>query len=248
MELVLSHKIKERSWHEAQFFMQKIRLIVILDCILAVVLFGFILQQYGSDSVIETAKRSSMKDYEKKYVALTFDDGPNPDYTEILLEGLKERGIKATFFLLGEEVEKYPEIVEKIHRDGHLIGVHSYKHVNLSELSDEAAVEQIDKANEAIHEITGMYSEYIRPPYGCWKCDLDYRTKMIEVLWDVDPKDWASHDAAVVTERVLTKVQDGDVILLHDASKSSVMAAFQIIDALKEKGYEFVTVDELIFE
>ena len=119
--------------------MKKIRLIVILDCILAVVLFGFILQQYGSDSVIETAKRSSMKDYEKKYVALTFDDGPNPDYTEILLEGLKERGIKATFFLLGEEVEKYPEIVEKIHRDGHLIGVHSYKHVNLSELSDEAA-------------------------------------------------------------------------------------------------------------
>ena len=88
--------------------MKKIRLIVILDCILAVVLFGFILQQYGSDSVIETAKRSSMKDYEKKYVALTFDDGPNPDYTEILLEGLKERGHT-------KKLRKHPKRHSKIH-------------------------------------------------------------------------------------------------------------------------------------
>ena len=230
--------------------MKKIRLIAFFDCVMAVFLFGFILQQYGLDSVIETGKESSgsMQECEEKQVALTFDDGPNPDYTEILLEGLKERGVKATFFLLGKEVETYPEIVEKIHADGHLIGVHSYEHVNLSQLSDAAAVEQIDKTNEAIHEITGTYAEYIRPPYGCFKCNLDYRTEMIEVLWDVDPKDWATHDAGAVTERVLTKVQDGDIILLHDASQSSVTAAFHIIDALKEKGYEFVTVDEMIFE
>ena len=117
------------------------------------------------------------------------DDGPNADYTELLLEGLEERGVRATFFLLGREVEKYPDIVKEISDSGHLIGTHSYDHVNLKNLSDAAAVEQVDKTNQAIHEITGEYPEYIRPPFGCWKCNLDYETKMIEVLWDVDPLD-----------------------------------------------------------
>lgn len=121
-----------------------------------------------------------------KKVAITFDDGPNPDYTESLLTGLKERGVCATFFLLGKEVEKYPHIVADIYQNGHLIGTHSYEHVNLKNLCDEAAIEQVDKTNQAIHEITGEYPEYIRPPFGSWKCNLDYETKMIEVLWDID--------------------------------------------------------------
>lgn len=123
-----------------------------------------------------------------KKVAITFDDGPNPDYTEMLLAGLKERGVSATFFLLGKEVEQYPEIVKKIHEGGHLIGTHSYEHVNLSNLTDAAAIEQVDKTNAAIHEIIGEFPEYIRPPFGCWKPNLDYETTMIEVLWDVDQK------------------------------------------------------------
>ena len=86
-------------------------------------------------------------------------------------------------------MEKYPDIVEKIYADGHLIGVHSYDHVNLRNLSDAAAIEQVDKTNAAIHEITGEYPEYIRPPFGCWKCNLDYETSMIEILWDVDTLD-----------------------------------------------------------
>lgn len=185
---------------------------------------------------------------EKKKIALTFDDGPNPEYTEKLLEGLKERGVKATFFLLGAEAEKYPEIVRKIHEDGHLIGVHAYEHVNLANLTDQAAVEQVDRTNQIIYELTGSYSEYIRPPYGCWKCSLDYETKMIEVLWDVDPLDWKTGNAAVVAKRVTDKVRENDIILLHDASESSVSAAFQIIDALKQQGYAFVTVDEILFD
>ena len=88
------------------------------------------------------AASGKIKEEEVKKVALTFDDGPNPDHTETLLEGLKERNVKATFFLLGAECEKYPEIVKKIHADGHLIGVHSYEHVNLSNLTDQAAVER----------------------------------------------------------------------------------------------------------
>lgn len=183
-----------------------------------------------------------------KKVAITFDDGPNPDYTEILLAGLKERGVKATFFLLGKEVEKYPEIVEDIHDEGHLIGTHSYEHVNLSNLSDVAAIEQVDKTNAAIHEITGEYPEYIRPPFGCWKCNLDYETTMIEVLWDVDPLDWKTSNSDVIAKRVVDKVGENDIILLHDASESSVNAAFKIIDELQREGYTFVTVEEILFD
>lgn len=183
-----------------------------------------------------------------KKVAITFDDGPNPDYTELLLKGLKERGVTATFFLLGKEVEKYPDIVKDIQAEGHLIGTHSYEHVNLNNLNDKAAIEQVDKTNAAIHEITGQYPEYIRPPFGCWKCNLDYETKMIEVLWDIDPLDWKTSNSDVITERVVNKVQENDIILLHDASESSVKAAFKIIDELQAEGYTFVTVDEILFD
>lgn len=184
----------------------------------------------------------------KKKVAITFDDGPNPDYTEELLEGLKERDVHATFFLLGKEVEKYPEIVKDIYDGGHLIGTHSYEHVNLCNLTDSAAIEQVDKANAAIYEVTGEYPEYIRPPFGNWKCNLDYETKMIEVLWDVDPLDWKTSNSDVITKRVTSKVQENDIILLHDASESSIKAAFKIIDQLQGEGYEFVTVDRILFD
>ena len=184
----------------------------------------------------------------EKKVALTFDDGPNADYTRELLEGLRERGVCATFFLLGTEVEKYPELVQQIHEDGHLIGTHSYQHVNLCNLTDEAAVEQIEKTNTLLEEITGEVPVFIRPPFGCWKKDLDYETMMIEVLWDIDPKDWCTSNTVVIVKRVLKEVEDGDIILLHDASQSSVDAALQIIDQLQEEGYLFVTVEELVLD
>lgn len=183
-----------------------------------------------------------------KKIAITFDDGPNEKYTEELLKGLEERGVTATFFLLGKEVEQYPDIVKEIKDGGHLIGTHSYDHVNLSNLTDAAAIEQVDKTNAAIHEITGEYPEYIRPPFGCWKANLDYETSMIEVLWDVDPLDWKTSNSDVITKRVVDKVEENDIILLHDASESSVKAAFKIIDELEREGYTFVTVDEILFD
>ena len=104
-------------------------------------------------------------------------------------------------------MEQYPEIVKKIHEGGHLIGTHSYEHVNLSNLTDAAAIEQVDKTNAAIHAIIGEFPEYIRPPFGCWKPNLDYETTMIEVLWDVDPKDWATSNSSVIAQRVLGDVE-----------------------------------------
>lgn len=188
------------------------------------------------------------QDLSRKKVALTFDDGPNAKYTEKLLDGLKERGVRATFFLLGKQVEKSPELVKKMHEDGHLIGNHSYEHVNLSSLSDEAAMVQVDKTNEAIYKITGEFPEYIRPPFGCWKSNLDYKATMIEVLWNVDPLDWKTDHADTVVKKVLNEVREDDIILLHDASESSVEAAFRIIDTLQNKGFEFVTVEEILFD
>lgn len=190
----------------------------------------------------------SAKTADKNKVAITFDDGPNPEYTVELLEGLQKRGVKATFFVLGAEVEKYPDIVKKIDDGGHLIGVHSYEHVNFGQIGDEAAIEQIEKTQEAIHNVTGKYAGYIRPPYGCWKKSLDVEVSLIEVLWDIDPLDWATKDADTVVQRILKGVPEGSIILLHDASQSSVQAAFSVIDILQQENYEFVTVEDLLLE
>ena len=180
--------------------------------------------------------------------AITFDDGPNPEYTPLLLDELKKRGVPATFFVLGSEVELYPELVRRACEEGHLIGVHSYKHVNLRTLSDAQAIEQVNRTNEAIHAACGQYASYIRPPYGCWKEDLDYEVQMVEVLWDIDPRDWATTSADLVAQRVLQEAGENRIILLHDASSSSVQAACMVIDSLQAQGYSFVTVEELMME
>lgn len=200
---------------------------------------------YGDSEKAE--KIDPYRELEKK-VAITFDDGPDPVYTSQLLDGLKEREVKATFFLLGKQIEKYPEIVKRMQEEGHLIGTHSYEHVNLSLLSDEKAMEQVNETNQLIFDITGEYPQYIRPPFGCWKCNLDYETNMIEVLWDIDPLDWKTGSSDAIVKRVMSKVQEDDIILMHDASESSVKAALKIIDRLTEEGYEFVTVEELLLE
>ena len=241
-----------RAFHKKILFLEMILLYVIM--ILAVT--ENIDMIAASDSRIvslilgDSDKGEQMDPYKElnKNVAITFDDGPDPDYTPKLLDGLKERNVKATFFLLGEQIEKYPEIVERMHEEGHMIGTHSYEHVNLSKLSDAKAMEQVNKTNQLIFELTGEYPQYIRPPFGCWKCNLDYDTTMIEVLWDIDPLDWKTANSGVIAKRVINKVQEYDIILLHDASVSSVNAAFKIIDGLREKGYEFVTVDEIVLE
>lgn len=195
----------------------------------------------------ETASYN-VKQEETKQIAITFDDGPNPYYTMDLLEGLKTRGVEATFFVLGEEVENYPEILEAIHEDGHQIGIHSWQHVNFAEIGDAAALEQIERTQEKIYEVTGEYADFVRPPYGSWRDDLDEKIPLIEVLWDVDPMDWATNDADTVVRRVEENAEEGSIILLHDASQSTVSAAFTIIDNLQEQGYEFVTVETLILQ
>ncbi len=185
---------------------------------------------------------------EDPVVALTFDDGPDPIYTPRLLDGLKERDVKASFFLIGKMLEGNEDIVERMFKEGHLIGNHTFDHVRLNKLSDAKACEQVTKTSNKIFEITGMYTAFIRPPFGEWKKNLDCNVTMIPVLWNVDSLDWTTKDTDAIVNRVLKDVEDGDIILMHDNYDSSVKAALRIVDALQGKGYRFVTVDELLMD
>lgn len=185
---------------------------------------------------------------DNKKVAITFDDGPNAQYTPFLLDGLKSRDVKATFFLIGQNIAGNEELLKRMKEEGHLIGNHSYYHSELYKLPLEKACMEVRQTNELIYDITGYEPEFLRPPFGAWDRQCECPENMIPVYWDVDPLDWKSKDASSVVQRVLEDVEDGDIILLHDIYKSSVEAALTIIDCLKDKGYEFVTVDELILD
>lgn len=185
---------------------------------------------------------------DEKLVALTFDDGPHAVYTEKLLDGLREREVKATFFLIGKSIEGKEEIVKQMAEDGHLIGSHTFHHVQLTKIPVEEACSEIIMTNEAIANATGKQVEYIRPPYGSWDSELECAINMKEVGWTVDPRDWDVKNTDTIVKRVLDKVEDGSIILLHDVYDTSVEAAFQIVDELKKEGYTFVTVDRLILD
>lgn len=199
------------------------------------------------DQGYETAAIGQGEPQEAPRVALTFDDGPSA-YTERLSQGLKERGVQATFFLLGTNIEQYEEAVEGLARDGHLLGNHSYSHCQLNKLSSGKACQEITKTNNLIYQCTGIYPMYMRPPFGEWDEGMDCGTDMIPIFWTVDSLDWKIKNTDAIVKLVLEQVEDGDVILMHDGYQTSVEAAFKIVDALKERGFEFVTADQMIVE
>lgn len=204
----------------------------------------------GQSAAVQVSENSSIR-AEKTItakVALTFDDGPHPIYTLQLLDGLNERGVHATFFVVGKNILGNEALLKRMETEGHLIGNHTYSHVKLSELDIARACAEVEKTNALICEVTGKEPEFIRPPFGEWKKAMECSFEMIPVLWDVDPLDWTTKNTALVVERVLKDTKPGDIILLHDYYQSSVDAALEIVDALTERGYKFVTVDELILE
>ncbi len=188
----------------------------------------------------------SMADDRK--IAITFDDGPHPYYTEQLLDGLKERGVKATFFVMGKHVEENPELVERMYSEGHLIGNHTYSHIQLNKSNGDTFKEELVKTSELIEELTGQEVQYVRPPYGSWDKKFEKELNMFPVLWTIDPLDWCSDNVAVIVQKVTSKAKENSIILLHDEYKTTVTAALQIIDELQKEGYEFVTVDEIFFD
>lgn len=199
----------------------------------------------GEDEGMENA---AGEENSEKLVALTFDDGPHASCTEKLLEGLRERNVKATFFLIGKSIEGKEKIVKQMAQDGHLIGSHTFNHVQLTKIPVEDACNEILMTNEAIFQVTGKTVEYIRPPYGSWDSRLECAVNMKEVGWTVDPRDWKVKNTDTIVKHVLSHVEDGSIILLHDVYDTSVEAAFRIIDTLKKEGYTFVTVDGILLD
>ena len=179
-------------------------------------------------------------------IALTFDDGPSAAWTPALLDGLKERGVKATFFLIGENADKNPEIVKRMAEEGHLIGNHTYHHVELTKVSEKEARLELADTSAVIVRITGKEPEYMRPPFGAWQRKLEQEIRMLPVLWTIDPLDWTTENQDEIVNKVVTEAEENDIILLHDCYKSSVEAGLRIIDILQEEGFVFVTVDELL--
>ncbi len=190
---------------------------------------------------------ASVENKENPKIAITFDDGPSI-YTEELLDGLKERGVKSTFFLIGENAVSYPEVVKREGEEGHLVGNHTYNHVELTKISDEKAREEIERTNQVLKELLGRETDYVRPPFGRWKKNLEQEMDVLPVMWSVDPLDWTTENVDEIVRKVVTEAKENDIILLHDCYKSSVQAALRIIDILQKEGFEFVTVDELLLD
>ena len=181
-----------------------------------------------------------------KYIALTFDDGPSGLQTRALLAGLAVRNARATFFLCGYRVEQYPELTEKIWKDGHEIGIHGYSHNSMLPMSRREIASEIDRTKALLPEKCPV--ALLRPPGGCCSDAVNQvagAMGLAVIDWSVDPKDWAIQDTAAVGRSVLDQVRDGDIILMHDMTASSVNAALNIVDVLQKRGFTFVTVSEL---
>lgn len=182
----------------------------------------------------------------EKLVALTFDDGPSGRFTRKLLDGLAERGVHATFLLCGYRMEQYPELTGRIFHEGHEIGLHGYSHNPMQNMCYAQITQEISKVRALLPE--GCSVTFLRSPggqYGACALAVAADQGLSLLHWSVDPHDWATHNADAIEKEVLHKVRDGDVILLHDMSDSSVEASLAIIDELQEQGYRFVTASEL---
>lgn len=205
-----------------------------------------------SSSECRTVSGSSMEEkaqdgaVEKKKIALTFDDGPDAEYTPMLLDGLAERGVKVTFFVIGRQAQENPELMQRIVDEGHLIGNHTYSHVDIRNMTETAAKEEIKKANNVIAQFTGEEPSFMRPPFGSGSNKLEKELEMIQVLWTIDTMDWSCKNEAKICSTVYKEVEENSIILMHDEYPATVRAALSIIDQLHKEGYEFVTVDEII--
>lgn len=185
-------------------------------------------------------------DTEKKYVALTFDDGPNDTSTIKLLGKLKKENIKATFFVLGQMVDRNPEVAKQIVREGHEIGSHSYTHPDLTQLNSSEIREEVLKTDKAVFHATGVLPKNFRPPYGAINGAVAQIIGLPIIQWNVDSEDWKVVNKELIVNNVVQNVEHGSIILIHDIHETSVNSIPEMVNQLRKNGYEFVTVSELL--
>lgn len=201
----------------------------------------------GEDELVYHKKKNNRME-----IALTFDDGPHPYYTPIILDILEEYGVSATFFTVGENIEYYPATAERLLASGHEIENHTFTHASIGKMNYDGICREIEKCEDAVASASERRTKFLRPPHGQMSetvkqviRDLDYRV----VLWDVDTRDWAHTSPEAIAENILSVVTAGDIILMHDfiGHNSPTPAALRlVIPQLLDMGFNFVTVSELI--
>jgi peptidoglycan/xylan/chitin deacetylase (PgdA/CDA1 family) len=187
---------------------------------------------------------------DEPYIAMTFDDGPHATLTPKLLDLLAAHHIKATFFLIGQNVVDHPEIVQRAIREGHEVGNHSWSHPNLGKMSDDAVRRELRRTDEAIQNATGKRPTIMRPPYGSMtarqKRWIHEEFGYDIILWDVDPLDWKEPGPTTVCNRILKETRPGSIVLSHDIHRGTIEAMPATLEQLEAKHFKFVTVSELI--
>ena len=183
----------------------------------------------------------------EKYVALTFDDGPRRGTTDRLLDGLRQRDVAATFFLIGQQIEDNADLVTRMAEEGHQIGNHTWSHQRLDGAPAAVVEEEVGRTERALEALVGGGPYWLRPPYGMVSPAAEEHITVPLVKWSVDPRDWESRDTGKVTQAILEYVKPGSIILLHDIYPTSVDAALKVVDTLAAEGYWFVTVEELLW-
>ena len=233
-------------------FLSKKKLAVIASVLILLVLFGVFGISRGAVKTVAQARLLPVYcvDTDKKYIALTFDAAWGNEDTQQLIDTLEKYNAKATFFLVGSWVDKYPESVKALAKAGHSIQNHSDTHPNLPQLSSEGIKTEITNCNEKIRKITKKTPLLIRPPYG------DYSNSLIEcvnnlgmytIQWDVDSLDWKDLSADEIYNIVVKKAKNGSIVLFHNAALNTPEALGKILETLSKEGYEFVTVEKLIY-
>lgn len=201
----------------------------------------------GNSSIVFSKSREPTKK-----IALTFDDGPHPKRTERILNILEKYNIKATFFVIGVNIQNYPEPLKKIYAAGHEIGNHSFSHNNEKALNGSNALEEMQKCEDLIYECVGIRPKLFRPPRGAcntYVIDAAKKLNYSIALWSIDTLDWRNTPSKQISENVIKNLRGGDIILMHDytSGKNTTCDALEyIIPVLLSQGYEFVTVSELI--
>ncbi|MFS0784073.1 polysaccharide deacetylase family protein [Bacillus sp. 1P06AnD] len=197
-----------------------------------------------------TGKKTEKKPYRlipgQKYVALTFDDGPHHQWTPYILDVLKKHKAKATFFVLGNRVEYYPNIVKRAFDEGHEIGSHSWSHPKLTSLTKPELVKQINQTSTAVAKIIGQTPTSFRPPYGAYNPEVQRMANAPIVNWSVDTLDWKHKNKDLVKKIVKERTHNGSIVLMHDIHEASALALDDILTSLSKQGYHFVTVSQLL--
>ena len=188
---------------------------------------------------------TQMSEEIQKEIAITFDDGPKRGTTDVLLDGLKERNVSATFFLIGMQVSGLEDLVQRMAEEGHQIGNHTFSHVNLNTLDAYKQNEEITMCSQNIRQCVEREQVCVRPPYGEVNECLRAWIGAPLILWSVDTNDWTGKTADEIADYIVSEATAGDIILLHDIYENSVQGALMAIDRMQAQGYVFVTVEKM---